>query len=193
MSSNKTLNAGLLLRLAFKESSRFQSLTTSSIDIRRGLVGRLRNWFFFGRGISVIARRAATAGGSAFGSCADTLLPPMVGTLLVRIGVLVGPADCVRSGIEGAGTDRGCVGTRTGSVVVRAGDIGLSADFLSLLGEVLLPTRLFPFFSSKTLSLGGEELYLNDRGTNIFAQTKFRTKSPVKQWDQFVKDTKMRC
>lgn len=80
--------------------------------------------------------------------------------------MLCGPADCVRSGV---GTATGLEGTRTGSVVVRAGGDGINADSLSAFGEAFRGTFRCPVFSSKVL-LGGEEEYLKALGTIIFTE-----------------------
>lgn len=165
-SSNRILSAGLLLRL-FSTSSFFHSLTNSSIEIRRELAGLRRNRFGFGRGICVTARSAATAGGSALGSCiARSFLLSLACRVLV-VGILCASVGCVRS--DGVGTSIAGVGTRTGSVVVRAGDAGLRPLPPSLRGDKLLRTCLRPrlFSSNMAASLGGEPLYLKDLGTNI--------------------------
>jgi hypothetical protein len=89
--------------------------------------------------------------------------------LLSTVGKLNGSAECVRSGV---GTDIGCVGVRTGSVFVRAGETGLGADvtrsrsirFRIIFLAMPVPAPL-PF--SSHVSIGGAAVYMNDRGTII--------------------------
>lgn len=108
------------------------------------------------------ASKAATAGGSAFGSWFDGFLP-IVGALLLIGGMLFVSVVEARSGL---GTDTGCVGSLAGSVIVRAGERGLGAEVNCVLGATFFREIVLPFFSSSD-SIGGAAVYLNALGTII--------------------------